>query len=158
MYLSLVMVPRPDWPGRFAEYVLSLPPDSALRRWSHERWLVAGLFGFIGASLVAIVPGVSQSLRGPAATAPARISLALPLPKAKELGAATRSGWQFVRVRSGETLGLVFEQMKLPATLVHRLLDEYFTARAKAGRGSVRQEKGGRRAKVHLENVVPFAL
>jgi murein DD-endopeptidase MepM/ murein hydrolase activator NlpD len=124
MYLSLVMVPRPDWPGRFAEYVLSLPPDSALRRWSHERWLVAGLFGFIGASLVAIVPGVSQSLRGPAATAPARISLALPLPKAKELGAATRSGWQFVRVRSGETLGLVFEQMKLPATLMHRLLDE----------------------------------
>ena len=124
MYLSLVMVPRPDWPGRFAEYVLSLPPDSALRRWSHERWLVAGLFGFIGASLVAIVPGVSQSMRGPAATAPARISLALPLPKAKELGAATRSGWQFVRVRSGETLGLVFEQMKLPATLMHRLLDE----------------------------------
>ena len=124
MYLSLVMVPRPDWPGRFAEYVLSLPPDSALRRWSHERWLAAGLFGFIGASLIAIVPGVSQSMRGPAAMAPARISLALPLPKAKEFGAATRSGWQFVRVRSGETLGIVFEQMKLPATLMHRLLDE----------------------------------
>ena len=82
---------------------MTLPPDSAARKWSHERWLVAGLFGFIGAGLVAIVPGVSQSLHGPAATvAPARISLALPLPKAQELGAATRSGWQFVRVRSGE--------------------------------------------------------
>ena len=104
---------------------MTLPPDSAARKWSHERWLVAGLFGFIGAGLVAIVPGVSQSLHGPAATvAPARISLALPLPKAQELGAATRSGWQFVRVRSGETLGFVFEQMKLPATLMHRLLDQ----------------------------------
>ena len=104
---------------------MTLPPDSAARKWSHERWLVAGLFGFIGAGLVAIVPGVSQSLHGPAATvAPARISLALPLPKAQELGAATRSGWQFVRVRSGETLGIVFEQMKLPATLMHRLLDQ----------------------------------
>lgn len=103
---------------------MSLPPDSAVRKWSHERWLVAGLFGFIGMGLVAIVPGLSQSLRGPASAAPVRVSLALPLPKAKELGAATRSGWQFVRVRSGETLGIVFEQMKLPATLMHRLLDE----------------------------------
>jgi murein DD-endopeptidase MepM/ murein hydrolase activator NlpD len=119
------MVPRPDGRDDLRSDVLSLPPDSALRKWSHERWLVAGLFGFIGASLVSIVPGVSQSLRGPAtATSPARISLALPLPRAKELGAATRSGWQFVRVRSGETLGIVFEQMKLPATLMHRLLDE----------------------------------
>ncbi len=111
---------------------MSQPPTPAvLGKWSHERWLVAGTFAFIAASLIAIVPGFSKALEGAApAVAPARISLALPLPKAQELGAATRSGWQFVRVRSGETLGIVFEQLKLPATLMHRLLDQ--TASAKA--------------------------
>ena len=102
---------------------MSHPPTQSARKWSHERWLLAGLFGFIGASLVAIVPGFSHSQAAPATAVP-RISLALPLPKAQQLGAATRSGWQYVRVRSGETLGIVFEQMKLPATLMHRLLDE----------------------------------
>lgn len=107
------------------------PSQAALGKWSHERWLLAGLFTFIAGSLVSIVPGLSKALAGSApAAAPARISLALPLPKAKELGAATRSGWQFVRVRSGETLGIVFEQLKLPANLMHRLLDQTSSARA----------------------------
>jgi murein DD-endopeptidase MepM/ murein hydrolase activator NlpD len=111
---------------------VSQPPTHAvLGKWSHERWLVAGLFAFIAASLFAIIPGFSKALKGTApAAAPARISLALPLPKAEELGAATRSGWQFVRVRSGETLGIVFEQLKLPANLMHRLLDQTASARA----------------------------
>ena len=118
------MVPRPDPAGRFAEPCLNHPPTESARKSSHERLLLAGLYGVIAAGLIAIVPGVAQSLRAPQVAPPARISLALPLPKARELGVATRSGWQFVRVRSGETLGIVYEQMKLPAKLMHRLLDE----------------------------------
>ena len=125
------MVARPNWPGPATECVLSQPPkQSAPRKWSHERWLVAGLFGFVGLSLGAIVPGIAMATRAPATAASNLISLELPLPKSKQLGAATRSGWQFVRVRSGETLGIVFEQLKLPATLMHRLLDETSSRRA----------------------------
>ena len=131
MHLTLVMVARPNWPGWPAECVLPNPPNqSAPRKWSHERWLVAGLLGFVGISLVAIVPGFAMATRVPSAAASNLISLELPLPKSKQLGAATRSGWQFVRVRSGETLGIVFEQLKLPATLMHRLLDETSSRRA----------------------------
>lgn len=128
------MVARPNWPGWPAECVLPNPPNSpnqsAPRKGSHERWLVAGLIGFVGISLAAIVPGLAMATRVPVAAAANLISLELPLPKSKQLGAATRSGWQFVRVRSGETLGIVFEQLKLPATLMHRLLDETSSRRA----------------------------
>ena len=127
------MVARPNWPDWPAECVLPNPPNppniSAPHKWSHERWLVAGLFGFVGLSLGAIVPGLALATHAPLNTA-ATVSLELPLPKATQLGAATRSGWQFVRVRSGETLGIVFEQLKLPATLMHRLLDETSSSKA----------------------------
>jgi murein DD-endopeptidase MepM/ murein hydrolase activator NlpD len=87
--------------------------------------LLAGLFAFLGTSLIAIVPGFSNALRISAAEAhPAMLSLALPLPP---VSAAEQSrigiGWQFVRVHSGQTLGAVFGQVGLSATLMQRLLD-----------------------------------
>ncbi len=126
MHLTLVMVARhfrPVWP---AESVLqNSPRASATRKWSHEHWLLAGMFGFVGTALIAIVPGFANATRAPGAEQlTARISMALPLPTAQMASQASASGWQFIRVRSGETLGLVFQQMRLPATLMQRLLEQ----------------------------------
>src|SRR5918993_3579167 len=121
------MVSRPEWPCRPAEVVLPQSPrDRAVRKWSHEHWLLAGLFGFVGTALIAIVPGFANATRVPAAEqVTARVSMALPLPAAKVSGSlAASSGWQFIRVRSGETLGVVFQQLRLPATLMQRVLDQ----------------------------------
>ena len=126
MYLSLVMLARPNRPGPPAELYFEQSPHR-LRP----------------AQMVARTPDGRRPVRlhrrrphrdrsrlrqrhdaGSPKPRADRISLALPLPKARQLSAATRSGWQFVRVGSGETLGIVFEQLKLPATLMHRLLDE----------------------------------
>ena len=83
------------------------------------------MFGFVGTALIAIVPGFANATRAPSAgEVAARVSLALPLPAAQAPNSALSSGWQFVRVRSGETLGLVFQQLRLPATLMQRLLDQ----------------------------------
>ena len=101
------------------------PAETALRKWSHEHWLLAGMFGVVGTALIAIVPGFANAMRAPSQDlVPSRVSLALPLPQSKVDSPASDSGWQIVRIRSGETLGIVFEQLKLPATLMHRLLGE----------------------------------
>lgn len=101
------------------------PHTTALHKWSHEHWLLAGMFGVVGTALIAIVPGFANAMRAPSpGLAPSQISMALPLPASEAKNPANNSGWQIVRVRSGETLGIVFEQLRLPATLMHRLLDE----------------------------------
>ena len=82
------------------------------------------MFGFVGTALIAIVPGFANAMRVPAQESlPSRISLALPLPRAQTAAPAAVSGWQFVRIHRGQTLGIVFEQLKLPATLMHRMLE-----------------------------------
>ncbi len=126
MYLRLVMVTRLIWPSRAAEFVLHNPPtETALRKWSHEHWLLAGMFGFVGTALIAIVPGFANAMRAPAADlVSSRESLALMLPMPEVKDSAAQSGWQFVRIRSGETLGVVFRQLNLPTSLMHRLLEE----------------------------------
>ena len=96
---------------------------AALRKWSHEHWLVAGLFGFVGTALIAIVPGFSNATRA-AEASPARMELALPLPAAAAETQKSATGWQTVRVRSGQHLGNIFAELQLPATLMHRMLDE----------------------------------
>ena len=101
------------------------PHESPLRKWSHEHWLMAGLFGVVGTALIAIVPGFANAMRAPTHDSlQSRISLALPLPQSQPSKAQATSGWQFVRIHSGETLGIVFEKLKLPATLMHRMLGE----------------------------------
>ena len=84
------------------------------------------MFGFVGTALIAIVPGFANATRVPAGEqVAARVSLALPLPAAPaDAGLAANSGWQFIRVQSGQTLGVVFQQLRLPATLMQRLLDQ----------------------------------
>ena len=104
------------------------PGVSATRKWSHEHWLVAGLFGFVGTALIAIVPGFANATRVPdQEVSPTRVSFALPLPQLQNSIAASNSGWQFVRIRSGDTLGTVFDRLKLTPALMHRLLHETST-------------------------------
>jgi murein DD-endopeptidase MepM/ murein hydrolase activator NlpD len=101
---------------------LNNPPKSAAwHKWSHEHWLQAGLFAFVGTALIAIVPGFSNATRV-AEAAPARVQLALPLPAAAA-EAGNVSGWQNVRIQSGENLGSVFAQLKLSPSLMHTLLE-----------------------------------
>ena len=95
---------------------------NALDRWSHKHWLLAGLFAFLGTTLIAIVPGFANAMRQPASKV-ARTTLALPLPpSSKAAGAESASGWQFVRVRSGQTLGAVFAEQHQPSALMNRIL------------------------------------
>ena len=126
MHLTLVMVARPFRPGRPAESVLQNPPQkTALSKWSHEHWLLAGMFGVVGTALIAIVPGFANATHESVdAVAPNQLSLALPLPASVAQDNGSASGWQIVRIRSGETLGTVFAQLKLSPSLMHRMLDE----------------------------------
>jgi murein DD-endopeptidase MepM/ murein hydrolase activator NlpD len=98
-------------------------PETALGRWSREHWLLAGMFGVLGTALIAIVPGFASAMRQPAQDNTSLLqSLTLPLPPSARAAAGT--GWQFVQVHSGQTLGMVFEQMNLPAALMHRIVEQ----------------------------------
>jgi murein DD-endopeptidase MepM/ murein hydrolase activator NlpD len=122
MVLSLVMVRRP--PTRpTAESALTHHSQTALGRWSREHYLLAGVFGVLGTLLVAIVPGFANATRvpPPAALDPiTTVSLTLP-PAAASTGVAG-DRWQFVQVRSGQTLGSIFAEQHLPAELVARMM------------------------------------
>lgn len=110
------------WPAWAAECVLKTSPrNAAWHKWSHEHWLVAGMFGFVGTALIAIVPGFSNATKA-AEAAPARVELALPLPAVSSDARVALSGWQTVRVGKGENLGSIFAAMKIPATTLHQML------------------------------------
>lgn len=84
--------------------------------------MLASLLACLGTLVITIVPGLANAMREPADAAP-RTTLSLPLPPlaAPVAGAATEA-WQVVRVQSGQTLGAVFAQMGVPATVMHRIL------------------------------------
>ena len=86
--------------------------------------MLASLFAFLALLVVTIVPGFASAMRS--ASADDRTTLSLPLPplagKAEE--SVATSAWQVVRVQSGQTLGAVFEQMGVPASVMHRVLEQ----------------------------------
>ncbi|KFN49595.1 peptidoglycan DD-metalloendopeptidase family protein [Arenimonas composti] len=99
---------------------------SPLRRWSREHWILAGLGLSLGALVATIVPGLANAVEGTSHDVDARTTLALPLPPLAAVDAdAADTGplWQTVHVRSGQTLGAVFEEMGVPATVMHRVLE-----------------------------------
>ena len=98
------------------------PKESALARWSHEHWLLAGLCGFLGTSLVAIVPGFAQAMRPSVAIESAlTVDLALP-PMTDSESDASAGGWRFVSVERGQTLSHVFNDVGVPLTVMRQLL------------------------------------
>jgi len=93
-------------------------------RWSRRQWAHASLFATIGMLVAAIVPGFSPSANTPVHTPRHSMALALPpLPIARSRS-ETGDSWQLIRVERGQTLGSLFEQLGLPASTMHRILDQ----------------------------------
>jgi murein DD-endopeptidase MepM/ murein hydrolase activator NlpD len=97
----------------------------SLRRWSHEHWVLASLFASLAILVGTIVPGFASAMRGADAAANRSIlPLALPpLQLADSRAQAASRAWQVVTVQSGQTLGALFEQMGVPATVMHQVLE-----------------------------------
>ena len=96
-------------------------------RWTRRQWAHASLFATLGALVAAVVPGFSGPAAGTmqASLSAPRITQALVLPA---LATAPRQdlahdNWRQVTVESGQTLGRIFEDLGLPASSMHRLLD-----------------------------------
>jgi len=97
-------------------------PAAFNTRWTRQHWLHASLFLTLGVLLATIVPGFSAQLQP---TSQANATLPLQLPPAPERAQAADAGtfWDVVQVESGQTLGAVFEDMGVPASTMHRILD-----------------------------------
>mgnify|MGYP003576769162 CR=1 FL=1 len=92
-------------------------------RWTRRHWIHASLFTTIGVLMATIVPGFSSAIQTPVSEP--RNTLLLDLP---ELSAARQAGtagdsWQVVRVKPGQTMGAIFEELGIPAATLHRILD-----------------------------------
>ncbi len=102
-------------------------------RWTRRQWAHASLFATLGALLAAIVPAFSTpamdplhaALKGPRTT----LALALPaLPVSRYRNVVDT--WQLVTVESGQTLGSLFEDLDLPSSTMHLLLEDKDTRAA----------------------------
>lgn len=93
-------------------------------RWSRRQWAHASLFATLGVLVAAIVPGFGAiSDAKPLHAQRSSLALSLPpLPLARLKGHSGDS-WQIVRIERGQTLGAVFEDLDLPASAMHRVLD-----------------------------------
>lgn len=73
--------------------------------------------------MITIIPAFASALRPPD-TALTHTTLSLVLPPMAQTAPAARSTWQTVEVRSGQTLGAVFEQMGVPSSVMHQVLEQ----------------------------------
>ncbi len=131
--------PRNRWASRLGSRFSGAaagdaPPESAekrggfgfrLDRFSREHYLSASLALGMAVSIVAIAPGMAQATREPGPTM-ATVLLPLPAPTvdahsaAETLAAGEARG---VRVLPGQTLGEIFADLNISATILHRLLE-----------------------------------
>ncbi len=86
--------------------------------------MLASLFAFLALLVVTIIPGFASAMRSASANDRATLSLPLPPMPGKPAEATAGSAWQVVRVQNGQTLGAVFEQMGVPASVMHRVLEQ----------------------------------
>lgn len=98
---------------------------SPLGRWSREHWVLAGLCASLGTLVLTIIPGFANAMREPAAQENiATLSLPLPPLEGKAAAAGARGpAWQTVTVENGQTLGEIFQQMGVPATVMYQVLE-----------------------------------
>lgn len=95
-------------------------------RWTRRDWAHASLFATLGVLVVALVPGLSQAMRGDDMPQHELVTMSLALPP---LSAAQRhaqqahDNWQLVTVERGQTLGSIFSDLDLPASTMHRILE-----------------------------------
>jgi murein DD-endopeptidase MepM/ murein hydrolase activator NlpD len=91
-------------------------------RWTRRQWIHASLFTTIGIMVATIVPGFSSAIQ-PQIKPLATVPLALPQLDATKVSAAPGDNWQTINVRPGQTLSAIFDDMGVPATTLHRILD-----------------------------------
>ena len=95
-------------------------PAAFNERWTRRHWIHASLFATIGVLAATIIPGFSTPI-GQEPTSPLS-SLPLQLPPLTSLEEAADS-WHVVQVRAGQTMGALFSDLQLPASLMHRILE-----------------------------------
>ncbi|GAB2500668.1 peptidoglycan DD-metalloendopeptidase family protein [Arenimonas alkanexedens] len=87
---------------------------------------MAGLCASLGTLVLTIIPGFASAMREPT-TQESLTTLSLPLPPlaSKTAAAPTARGaaWQNVTVQSGQTLGAIFQQMGVPASVMYQVLE-----------------------------------
>ena len=95
-------------------------PAAFNERWTRKHWMHAGLFASIGVMLATIVPGFTHSLDDKHLHA----SLPLQLPALEQIRSENPADtWQTLQVRAGQTLGAMFNELQLPASVMHRVLE-----------------------------------
>jgi murein DD-endopeptidase MepM/ murein hydrolase activator NlpD len=99
-------------------------PGAFNGRWTRRHWAHASLFATLGALVAAIVPGLSVPLPSPALAQRTTMALALPSLPLAQLRSRPGDSWQLVTVQSGQTAASIFDQFDIPATTLHRLLDQ----------------------------------
>lgn len=91
-------------------------------RWTRRHWAHASLFATLGALVAAIVPGFAGAMQDQPRVQ--RTSMALVLP---QLGSVANRGasadhWQTVRLKSGQTLSGVFDELGIPYRELERVM------------------------------------
>lgn len=98
--------------------------EAARGRWTRRHWAHASLAATCAALLAALVPGFSNAMQVPSQAPLTTLSLALPPAPRVTPAAAAAGNWQLVTIEKGQTLGSVFEDHGIPATVMHRLLEQ----------------------------------
>ncbi len=96
-------------------------PAAFNERWTRRHWIHAGLFASIGLMVATIIPGFSQPV---AAAGYTQASLPLELPALEQIQSdQPESTWHTLQVSAGQTLGAIFNELQLPASVMHRVLE-----------------------------------
>ena len=96
-------------------------PAAFNERWTRRHWVHAGLFASIGIMVATIIPGFSQPMDDAHFH---QASLPLQLPELQSIQPQVpANNWQTVQVRAGQTLGAIFNELQLPASVMHRVLE-----------------------------------
>ncbi|MDQ3617444.1 MAG: peptidoglycan DD-metalloendopeptidase family protein [Pseudomonadota bacterium] len=98
-------------------------------RWSRRQWAHASLFATIGMLVAAIVPGFNTSTT-PSHMPRQSMALALPPLPISRARAQPVDSWHVLRVEAGQTLGELFDQLGIPTSTMHRLLEHPGTKEA----------------------------
>ncbi len=98
-------------------------PAAFNQRWTRRHWMHASLFATIGALVATIVPGFSHTIDSPYSSSHATLALPLPPLSLERRQQTPGDSWQVMRVQRGQTLGNLFEQAGIPATVMHQVLE-----------------------------------
>ncbi len=103
---------------------------SALSRFRREHWFLASMLATVSTFVVLTIPGFAGASLESRSPAREFLQLDLPQPQLAEEAqgaslepAAVPSDWTLVTVKPGQTLGAIFAEQGLSATLMHRLLE-----------------------------------